>query len=234
MGTVNEDVKITKEGHHLGGLRYSHPSFGMISVRRYQGGKGEHFGSEIKSDGGIRITISEAEVTQDLGRNWYYDSKEIVEVSLNHMQYAELISNPNTQGVPCTIGYRQDKGHIVYKGIDTQVEHIESEISNKLDELRDRVSTLVSDQEKLLSKKGALNKAEKQQLLSLSNNIARLVGSDMEFYINSVETAVDRAKTEAKADIENYAVNVIHKTGLEVLKDPEKINKLLEIDYKGD
>ena len=102
---VDEDIKREEAGGHRdGGFQYSHPCFGMIRISRQSGGDGRKlFGSEIETNNTIAITISEANVTQDLGRNWYYDHTILTEISMSPVQYAELISNPNTQGSPCTI-----------------------------------------------------------------------------------------------------------------------------------
>ena len=64
----SEDIKVVNKDRHLGGTTYTHPSYGMISVSRYTGGSKEpKFGSEIPGDGGIRLAIEEADVTQKLG-----------------------------------------------------------------------------------------------------------------------------------------------------------------------
>ena len=226
---VDEDVKVRSKEYGSGGLIYSHPSYGMIRVSRFTGGKCEFFGSEITNNGGVSITIEEAEVTQSLGKNWYYGNKVVTQVDMSPVQYAEMISNPNTQGMPCTIKYRQDKGYIQYKGIDTQTEYIETEISEKVKKLEDDVDTLVKRQAAILSQKGTLKKADKEELLRIAQKLQGTLKSGLPFYLDSLKEAVEYTKVEAKADMESYAASMIHRTGLEVLKNPEKVEKLLEI-----
>ena len=53
-----------------------------------------------------------------------------------------MIASPNTEGVPCTIRARCDKGHIVSKNIDTVTEFTRSEVDRKANDVHKRVSVL--------------------------------------------------------------------------------------------
>ncbi|MFM9815939.1 hypothetical protein ACKI16_46630, partial [Streptomyces scabiei] len=91
------------------------------AVSRQQTNRKEQlFGSNTNSNSIISIKISNAEVRQDLGRNWYYDTNVITEINMTTIQYAEMISSPNTSGVPCTIKRTEKLGLIKYKPIDTE------------------------------------------------------------------------------------------------------------------
>lgn len=208
--------------------KYSHPSYGMISVSRYTGGGGDPmFGSEVESNGGIRIAIHEANVEQSLGRNWYHSNKLITEIRMTPVQYAEMISNPNTQGVPCTVAFTQDLGHIEYKGINTVTEHVESKIDSKVTELKSRISTIDKQVSDILTQKGTLKKADKDQIRSLVSKMVVDLCSNMEFYEKSLKESIDRTKMEAKTEIESYLTNAIARIGAKALEDPETLKLVL-------
>lgn len=231
---VDEEVTAEKgdrSWHSDGEVTYSHPSYGMIKVSHFSGGKGELFGSEIKSSGGVCFTISEAQVTQSLSTNWYFDKEVITEVEMTSVQYAELISKPNCQGQPCTIRHRSDMGRIVYKGIDTKVQYAESEVNDKLETLKSTVKSLTREHSAILNQKGALKKADKEAATKLVERIDQILNGGMDFYLKSVREALDYAKVEAKADIEASAAAMINRLGTEVLTNPEAL-KLLEIGHE--
>lgn len=74
-----------------------------------------------------------------------------------------------------------------------------------------------------------MKKADKEELLRISQKLQGTLKSGLPFYLDSLKEAVEYTKVEAKADIESYAASLIHRTGLEVLKNPEKVEKLLEV-----
>lgn len=91
MKVVDEDIKKTKSKPPFKGYRHTHPSFGRIRVANCQGNM-HLFGSEVQTRSFISLTVSECEVAQDLGQNWYHAKNVITEVYMTPVQYAELIT----------------------------------------------------------------------------------------------------------------------------------------------
>ena len=153
------NIKV-EEGRRKDAVTYSHPSYGMISIGRFSGDM-TFFGEDAQRMGGIRVTLEEAEVTQDLGRNWYFGRKKIAEVMMSSLQYAEMISNPNTCGVPCTIRYRKDIGHIKYAAPTEKITHVRSKVELSIDELKTKTASISNEVKELLG--GKLRAAEKKE-----------------------------------------------------------------------
>lgn len=226
---TEQDVKVNVgEDGPIRGVEYEHPSHGMIRVSRYQGGDGRHFGSEIESNGGVNIVISKCQTRNDLGRNWYYDYETITEVSMNHVQYAELISNPNTQGVPCTLKFTQECGHIKYEPIETVVEHIESELEKRVAELKKSLKDLSKNVSAIVDKKGTLRKEDKERIKSLVASVSVEASSNIPFYEKCVTETLDKKKAEARSDIEANLLHTMNRIGLDLIKNPEALRLLLE------
>ena len=218
-------VEVEKRGHsNDGGLKYKHPSYGMIGVFRYQGGKGEFFGSDLTHDGGIRIEISQAEVTQDLGRNWYYGNKTIVEVEMSGIQYAEMISSPNTQGVPCTIKYDKEHGYIQYAPPMSKEMYVENKIKEKSHEAQESARNITKQVEELL--KGKITAADRDAVIELVRNLSSSLNFELPFYLKSLEEEVDRVKLEAKADVQAMLLHEVTKAGYESIQAGDKVFKL--------
>lgn len=227
---TDEDIKCTDISHREG-KNYTHPSYGMVRVARQSGGNSTPlFGAEIESNSQMAIEISTASVTQDLGRNWYYSKDIIVEAILSPVQYAELISNPNTQGSPCTLRYTQDKGHILYKGIETQTQHVESHIKQRVADLKKSISNIKNSAETILSKKTPLNKKDKESVLKLITNLVVEFNSNLPFYEKCFTENLSKQKSEARAEVESYLAHAVTQTGLKALEDPEVLALVLKDD----
>ena len=229
------DVEIHVEEEtlpHEGSLSYKHPSFGMVKVSRTQGGPADPlFGAEIDCNTHMSLTISYAKVNQDLGRNWYYSYQDVCECIMTPVQYSELISTPNTTGVPCTIRYTQKDGTIKYRPISTKTIYIKSKIEKEIEELKLKASKVESSVNDILSKKGSFNKSDKDEIQSLVSQLSGLLNSRIPFYEKCLKENIERQLMEAKTEVESYVTHAIHQTGLKALQDPE-ILKLVFKDNK--
>jgi ElaB/YqjD/DUF883 family membrane-anchored ribosome-binding protein len=226
MNKHQEDIKLKRESSSRGESHtYTHPSYGMVRVSRCNGDV-NCFGSEIKNSSYMTLQISQAEVTQDLGKNWYHSDKKVCEVRMTPVQYAELISNPNTQGVPCTLEYTQELGRIEYNPISSVTKYSEDRIFEEVERLKKEMGNLSKEISSVLDQKGTLKKADKDSVKGKVSQLVQTFNSDLPFYEEQLTKAVDRQKLEAKAEMESYLSNIITRTGLEVLKDPNKIAML--------
>lgn len=220
------DVDIKKEESNRDGWKYSHPSFGRVRIGHCTGDV-HLFGSEVRTHSFVSLTVSECEVTQDLGRNWYYSNTEIVEAWMTPVQYAEMIASPNTEGVPCTIRARCDKGHIVPKNIDTVTEFTRSEIERKANSIHKRVLTLSKQVSEILNQKGTVKKTDKEAVISLVNKIAQDIGSNFKFQEECVKESIERSVVEAKAEIDYHINHAVTRLGIDALKSPEAIKLIM-------
>ena len=107
----------------------SHPSYGMVSISRCQSSGTVLHGSDIPHNSIISIEIAKGAVARDLNRNWHVRDGEIIRIDLSPVQYAELISNMNTQGVPCTLKWIKGQGTIENP---PQLENVQNFLNQKL------------------------------------------------------------------------------------------------------
>lgn len=229
MSVYEEEIKLEESTSHRDGNTYSHPSYGMVSVCRTTSSHDRAlFGSEVKTNNTMVLRVEKARVTQDLGRNWYYGSNIITEVEMTPVQYAELISNPNTQGVPCTIKTTQELGRIEYKGIETVTQHVESVIDTQLEDMKKDLSELNKKVRELTSKKGALNKSDREEINQTVSNVAGVILSSLPFYEEQLNKSINQAKMEAKTEVESYMQNAINRVGLKALQNEDVLKLVLD------
>lgn len=232
MKQVDEPVKIeygTKQYGRGEDIKYTHPSYGMARLSRHTGNFSDKlFGSEVDNSSAMCLTIGNASLTQDLGDNWYYQENTLVEAYFSPIQYSELISNPNTEGVPCTLRYVKGQGHIIYKPHATQVEYSLQKVKDMADGLQAGISKSKARAEELLNQKGTLKKADKEELLKLFRSIDRELSDGIPFYTKQVKDNAERMVAEAKIDAEALVTNIHTKIGSKLLQRPDLVELLVK------
>lgn len=229
MSNKDFEVKVTDLGGHYGSdaKQYEHPSYGMISIDRCSG-KTELFGSDINHDQFFDIEIQNAYQNNHLGRSWYHGNKELIRVRISAAQFVEMIASMNTTGIPCTIVEHPEHGYIKYKKPVSQVDYA----SQYAKETASRASVLsketVTRAKELLTAKGTMKVSEKEELLKLITKLEQDCSSNMVFAVNSAKEAIDNMKAHAVSEVDARLTHMITQTGLEVLKNPEMVEKLLE------
>lgn len=226
---VEEPVQVKDESEDspFGGLTYSHPSFGQARFSRVSGDRGQLYGSKIQSTNTVQLTISTSSCRQDLGRDWYHEKDQLISVSFTQTQFAELLTNMNASGVPCTINYREAVGHIISAELPHELEYIKQEISTRQAEQAEKISALEAEANQLLSQPGTLKKADKERLISITRSIARLSSCSLPFYAESAKETIEKATQEAKAEIEAFNLHAVTTLGLKALEDVEIAKALL-------
>lgn len=204
-----------------------HESYGMIQISRVQGGDSALFGSSIKHDNKIEIRIHPAEVDRHLNTDWFHAiNLPYIEIELSPTQFAEAITNMNTQGVPCTIKRLNGKGlekcpfENKRQLIDDEFKETISDISRKLDNLTKRT-------EELLTQNKAPKKSEKEEILNAISNLKMEIKSNIPYIKEQFTEQMDKTTTEAKGEVEAYWLHKINQLGLGGL-EKEKIKLLGE------
>jgi hypothetical protein len=201
---------------------FRHPSFGIVSVHQWHGAtKGRLFQSNVDCATGISITINRCELKRGLSNDWIHPTDELVEIRLSPAQWAEMLVNMNTIGVPCTIShYRDDTGKLtapVYpENFDNELARIEKEFKAAIDELE------IMEPENLQVFKeiaARLPKKEQEKLFGALGRITSKVKSHIPFIRDMFEESIDRTVTQAKSEVANFTSQVLHQAGMDHLKD---------------
>lgn len=232
---VDEPITI-EEGasHHHDALTYKHPSYGMVHLSRQTcSGEGVSlFGAKHPSTTVMSLTIEKAQNTQEISKNWYYGYEDVTEILMTPVQYAELISNPNTSGVPCTIKYTSKEGNIIYKPHATEIEHAEVKIKESLDKLSGEIKGKKDQAVEILQRKGTLKVSDRNHLIQLIQNIDQDMQGNIPWYKEQMAKSIDSMVMEANSDIESLVANVQTKLGKKLLDNPEALGILLGNETK--
>lgn len=210
-------------------------SWGTIVFNRCYGGGGtELFGSDIKNNTYIELTIKHAQKCRSLGRDFTMGDDTVVQVKLSPLQFSELLTNMNVgDGVPCTIKYTQKDGFIEYKSEKRKIEIISAEREKATDTQIETLKTIYDNIVNLLN----TNKIPKTQgreivdKLSCVLNFLENGGSD--FLRKQSNEEIENMILEAKTQVSDYVNTKIFSVGLEkLLQDADITPKLLTSEKK--
>jgi hypothetical protein len=195
-----------------------HPSFGLVGLSRYHGGNDVMFGSSIKHNSGIGLTISTASHRRDLSRDWYYAEKVLIEVKMSASQFAEMITTPNVgSGVPCTIAWK-DGEYVEKPPFISQAETIRDEFQETVSEITKAETLYMKEAMDILDNKPSISKGDRETIKDAISQLIQHFQSNLPFVQTQFHEQMDKTITEAKAEIEAFVETKIRSTGLEAMR----------------
>lgn len=199
-----------------------HPSYGLVSFNRISGGHGTRFfGSALTNHHGfIELKVSRAQVKHELGMDWYYDTEGLFEVRMTSAQFAELITKMNVgTGTPCTLhSIGRERIPDSPGQMKTEQEKVRESFSQKIWGLVDTLEKARSQVEKILEKKSAIRKQDRDDIQGLFRMVVREIRSNAPFMIECFEEAAEKVVTAAKAEVEGFVTGVAIRTGLDQIR----------------
>jgi len=194
-----------------GNMPEKHESYGALEISRCQRPSTALFGSSILHENTVRLRITEAELKRDLHTDRVYPShlrkETYVDVEMSYTQFAEAITSLNIGGgIPVTVRYANGRTMepCPYTSKDEQ---FRAEFSDDLKELAATVNGAVKRAEALFDSKKPLNRAEKDELLSMLKSLSVAVYSNIPFVRDSFAEQMDKTVLEAKGNIEGFIQN---------------------------
>lgn len=185
--------------------RYEHPSYGMMSITRYCGGDGNFFGNDLpmESSGGVEIELKEATLernTNGLHCDFFNPGRLKFRVRMSHLQFAELITNMNTTGVPVTITNigieRLDDPPILNKR-----EVFDEETKEVVSNAKQQANDIIAKVQNLFETKKSLTKKDKEEILGELNRLKMATFDHLPFMQKMFDEQMNKSVVSAKANI---------------------------------
>lgn len=191
---------------------FEHESYGLISVHRVSGG-GPLFGTYVDHHERMEITISEAQhIRTDLHYDRYFPRKRILELQLSPAQFVEFVSTHNSGcGIPCTIRWKDGKSYEHPPDRINLRKRSQEEFEERLEELSKQLDSKIEEVNKLLEKKSALTKDEKQTVRATLGMVRRHLDDTAPFVQKMFDEELDTAVTEAKTQIETATIAAVQR-----------------------
>lgn len=191
---------------------YRHPAFGMVSFGRVTGGDNVLFGSSIKHNDRIRLTIKHGEQDRALHEDRYYGKKTIVEVEMSYSQFAECIGAMNVgNGVPCTIQYTEKEGCIpAIEENNSKREQFRNEFSDTISKAMEQIQNQINQIQESIDTKKTLGIKDRKEIVSRLQHVKYNIGANLDFCVSQFDEQMDKSTMEAKGEIEAFCQNKIN------------------------
>jgi hypothetical protein len=187
----------------------THPSYGQITISRFQGGYPNFYGSKIRHNGGITLKITRSVKHRSEYSETYYATNTLAEIVMTDAQFATLITSLNIgEGVPCTL--RNIRGEYMPLCPEKSLEQeITSDLNSRLAKIAENFKAGCERIEEILSKKGAINKKERNEIASVYNRLMQELTSNLPFLHECMTESIQKSMHQAKVDIEAYYQRVV-------------------------
>lgn len=212
--------------------REKHPSFAVIDISRTSGNSRALFGSSIKHDHTIRITIAPASVKRQLNHESYMkDGQPYLTLEMSQSQFAEAITSMNGSGVPATL-IRLNGKEVEATKHRNQREIFEDEFHEAMSEIKDRMFKLTETAENILSEKKSITKADRNTIIQELNALKMEIGSNIPYMMNAYNEKMDEIATATKAEVEAFTINRLNTLGMDKLQELIH-NQQIQIESKS-
>ncbi len=201
----------------------------MIGFSRVSGGENVLFGSSIKHNNRIVMTLKHGKQDRHLSKDWYYGHRLIAEVEMSYSQFAECITAMNVgDGVPCTIRYTEKDGYIpAIAENNSKREQFRNEFSDTILKAMEQVQDQINEIQKSLDEKKAFGVKDRKEMISKLQQIKNNIGSNLDFCVEQFEEQMDKTTLEAKGEIEAFCQNKINSIAqVALVENRDKIIKL--------
>ena len=201
-----------------------HPSYGMMSISRYCGGDDNFFGNDLPmaGSGGIEIVLKEATLERNangLHCDSFNPGKLKFRVKMSHLQFAELITNMNTNGVPVTITNigteRLDDPPILNKR-----EVFDEEAEEVVSKTKQMANDIIAKVQNLFESKKSLTKKDKEEILSELKQLRMATFDHLPFMQKMFNEQMNKSVVSAKANIASFIEQ--RRLALKSLKEENK------------
>lgn len=208
-----QPIEVEKfENSSLERETYKHPAFGMIGFSRITGGDNVLFGSSIKHNDRIQLTIKHGEQDRALHEDHYYGRKTIIEIEMSYSQFAECITAMNVgNGVPCTIQYTEKDGRIpAIEENNSKREQFRNEFSDTISKAMEQVQMQINQIQESIDTKKSLGVKDRKEIISQLQQVKYNIGCNLDFCVSQFDEQMDKSTMEAKGEIEAFCQNKIN------------------------
>ncbi len=198
---------------------HRHPAFGTITLSEPTGGDRVLFGSDLQHNHRIRIRVHAAylERRKGGGEKIHQNGNALVDFEMSHAQFAQFITSVGKgNGTPVTLRAISKESEIVeipgIKKMESSAESwrnaIQQSAKNQVDRIQkelDRLSSLLEE--------GKTSKKELREIHhALTCHVSNLP-SNMAHVVEQAETALEKATSDAKIQVESYMDMVMRRFG---------------------
>lgn len=185
--------------------RDKHESYAVLGFNRSYGHDMTLYGSDIKHDTVITMTLKHAETCRELNKDWIMGKGTIAEVEMSYSQFAEAISSFGMgDGVPVTLRYTEKDGRIASPNYIPKKEQFEKEFNEHLDGVVSESKNIRNEIASLFDEKASIGKKDREEILNKLDRLVMHIGSSTEFIYSQFNEQMEKTVEEAKNEVEAF------------------------------
>lgn len=220
--TKSQDQIGQCESHDV----FTHEAYGLITMTTPTGGNDTLFGSDIKHNQRISISISRAKLDRRNSRDWIHQDGGLpmVEFEMSHAQFAQFItSNGNGNGTPITLRYAPAPG--TASACMAGIANIETKAETLRREIRDSAKSQIENIAEMVNSFGALLEAGKigiKEARAIHRNMSIALENlprNLEFTVEQGERAIANAQSAALIEVEAFTSMKLNQLGLKSIEE---------------
>lgn len=196
----------------------NHPSYGMISVSKVNSNGTVLFGSRIKHEHYIKLEIYTAEKQKNEYSEYYFPRDLLISIDLSSVQFANLLVESNTVGVPCTLDFVVDQGRIDREeDLKPIKKELEEDVKINIEKLKEKTRKL----SKIIQHdfKGQIKKAKKEEIRDLVIQIENGINSNLDFLFSQHIKKLESVGSEIISEAEARISSMVQSTGIKTLRE---------------
>lgn len=217
---MRETQPVHSEPEDRGGMRDTHPAFGVAVLTRSQVTPGAVlFQSDLRHRETITLSIRTAERVRDLAHDWVHPREVIAEVQMSLAQWGALVSAIGMgSGVPVTIRATESDHTVPDLPYQPRLRESITEVREQGARLVEKAEATLTDLEAAIAtgRIGAI-----KQAMAAHKIVFDHLESNSEFYVKSMQEAAEKVVSNARADIEAHILGSQRLVGSASIEAPE-------------
>lgn len=182
-----------------------HKSYAVLGFNRAYGSDMTLYGSDIKHDSVITMTLKHAETCRELNKDWIMGKGTIAQVEMSYSQFAQAISSFGMgDGVPVTLTFTEKDGHIDRADLYPKKEQFEKEFSEHLDKVVSEGKDIRDEIASLFDEKASIGKNDRKEILKKLDQLLQHIGSNTKFIYSQFNEQMEKTVEEAKHEVEAF------------------------------
>jgi len=215
MKDEQEPTKIV-DGSAMDGDVFTHPAYGQIGAYRTTGGGRTLYGSDLRHQNYMVITIRRSELHRSLSRDWHMGRNELIEISLSEAQWATFVSTPNSGlGVTCTLDRVAGEPEIPNIPRRREVEVAKDELYERTKKMAAKVTDTIADVQGEIG--SSLSKKRREAIIKRLRKLEQDLGANVPYYVEQFEEHMEGVVEDAKIEANAYVQNIVQRAGLDAL-----------------
>lgn len=203
---------------------FTHPSFGQIRFGRVNSTGTNFYGSELRQDNYIEMSVLKSEIHRDLTCDRYFGYETpLIRIRMTANQFSELVTSMNMgSGVPCTVEVLNQKKVEEFPNPESRKEFVHRKFSDRMKEFTDTLKVKQARVKELSAKK-TLSKEDQKELNWTVEWLTQEVAKNIPYFAECFQETMDTVVNEAKLEVENAIQHKINTLGLQALHDENKL-----------